>query len=118
MLDYECCVGIEFEPPLVALGFAHGLGFTSVGEALVHILHEGNLVVKTLEVYAAVDTERRLIGDGIAHRHAVDGGAAIPAVGGVVARRRRDEIEHWNTVERGAVGGHETLVVVPWCTER
>jgi len=114
VLDGEGGVGPELVGALKPLGLAWlGRCAAGIGKAAGDLLEDGYLVVERLEVDAAVHVPGGLVGDGVAHAHAVDGGAAVPAVGGVVAHIAGEEVDGGNLAERSAVLRGEGLIVAP-----
>ncbi len=114
VLYYEGSVGAELVGAVELLDAPQlRVAASAAGEALVHVAQVGDFVVELLQIHAAVHVERSLVGNGVARRHAVDHGAAVPIVGGVVGGVGRDEVEERNAAEGGLVGGGERLVVAP-----
>ena len=95
MFDGRCGVLLERYCPLefLRLFLFVGLRGPFVGEALLDIFDEGNLLVERLEVEAAVGVESRLIGYGVADEGSLDCGAAVPLVCGVIADVGGQEVE-------------------------
>ena len=79
---------------------------------------KGNLVPQVFEIDTAIGSPGRLVRDRVADIDTFDGGAAVPAVGGVVVGLSGDEVENGYAGERRLIRTGESLVIVPGRTHR
>ena len=113
MLDSQSGVGFELHRAFELSSLALLRWSTFVGKSLVYLLGNCEFIIECLEIDTTVGTPRSLVCDAVAHAHAVDSSAAIPAVCGIVAHVAGEEVEEGDAREWRFVRAGKGLVVAP-----